>query len=179
MPALRKSKRDLVKLLAFRPMEIDDLSSVRHLHVSSFRAEAGRIHSANESDAFIAHVYSPRYAEELLSQDMLSAWIDDVLVGTAGWCPAGNSGHAARITDVFVRPLFNGHGIGRALVDRVEVAAAKAGFDEYTARVLVSGRPFFERLGYRRTSQGVRNLDHGVDIPVVFMRKSPLSIARH
>ena len=74
------------------------------------------------------------------------------------------------LENVAVAPERQGEGIGRAMLDRAEVAAREAGFDEirlFTHSKMTENRAFYRRLGYRETG---RRDEEGFDR--VFLVKS-------
>ncbi len=165
-------ERRVVELLEFRAIEIDDYAEVRHLHSLAYRILTTGHHSDEQIAAFTQFVRAPDYTRQLLANDLQGAWLDHILVGTAGWNPASDCGTTARITDIFVHPMFVGAGIARTLVQDAEARARSAGFTDFSARASVNAVPFFATLGYAITSHGVRPLGGGIDVPVTFMRKA-------
>ncbi len=172
---LARSLRDVGALSELRPIEIDDLSSVRYVHTTAFRMLASQTYNPDEIEALVEQIRSPAYADQILGTEAVGAWFGDELVGTAGWSHANDTGHIARISDVFVQPLFCGLGIGSLLVKDAEERAARAGFTEVSVRVTQNAIPFFKRLDYLVSSYGVRGTLAGIDLQVAFMRKSGLT----
>ena len=156
----------------FGAIEIDQFSEVRHLHALAFRILTNGHHSTAQIHAFERMVYSQAYTHLLVGNDLWGVWLGRNLLATAGWSPAGDSGTTARITDVFVHPMFRGEGLGGLVVASAEQRAHAAGFVDFSARVGVNAVPFFEILGYSITSHGARPLGQGIDVPITFMRKS-------
>jgi GNAT superfamily N-acetyltransferase len=113
--------------MTLRRVGMDDWANVRYVHASAFRILAGGDCEPAEADAFAAYVRSQDYADRLQSENLYAGWIDGELVGTAGWTPADDSGALARITSVFVRPLFTRLGVGRRLALDAEARARAAG----------------------------------------------------
>jgi GNAT superfamily N-acetyltransferase len=161
-----------------RPLDLDDLSSVRYVHSTAFRRLAALHYTSEEIEAFVEQIYSPAYVEQLLSTDAVAVWVGNELAGTASWSPANDTGHTARISDVFVQPLFSGLGFGTMLVRAMEERARRAGFSETSVRATRNAKPFFASLGYTVTSHGVRSTQAGIGLQVVFMRRAdpPVSL---
>ena len=155
-----------------RAITIDDYAEVRHLHALAYRILTNSHHSATQIDAFENLVYSQDYTRLLIANDLWGIWMGRNLLATAGWSPAGDCGSTARITDLFVHPMFTNEGLGRLAIASAEKRAQAAGFVDFSARVGVNAVPFFQMLGYSITSHGVRPLGQGVDVPVTFMRKN-------
>jgi GNAT superfamily N-acetyltransferase len=171
MPVDDESPRDNPLGLTIREAGVDCWSAVRHLHATAFRTLAAPMLETTELAAFAEWVYSPDYTDLLQTQDLQTVWRDGILVGTAGWVPADDTGASARLTAVYVSPLFTRLGIGRQLVGLAEARARAAGFSAFTARVFPPALAFFQRLGYERSSHGAVSIGSENGIPVVFLRK--------
>lgn len=165
------SKQDFLKAVTFRPVTLDDLSSVRYVHMTAFRILAAEYHSPEEIQAHVDDMMNTDYFEEILQCDLYCALVEEEIVGTGGWCPADDSGATARIRKVFVRPLFTNCGVGRMLVELAEKRALQAGFDKFTVRANINAVSFYERLNFEISSYGVMPTRSGIDLPVAFMRK--------
>jgi len=156
-----------------RPITVDDLSDVRHLHRIAFHRLADRRHAADLTDAYNAYLYLPAFASGVLNADIMGLWLDRALIATAGWEPTDEkSPPTARIVHVAVSPLFNGLGLGRHIVNDAERRASDARFAHFTARATAKSVPFFERLGYSITSRGVTTLAHDAELPITYMRRN-------
>ncbi len=163
--------------ILIRPVGVDDWANVRYVHSTAFRVLSAAFCTPNEIDAFTAFVRSETYAERLMWENLHGAWLDDELVGTAGWIPADDSGTQARITSAFVPPLFTRMGVGRRLVRDAEARALAAGFARFGTRATLNSVGFFEKLGYDVTSYGVHAVMAHQTIPVTYMRKRPAVVA--
>jgi GNAT superfamily N-acetyltransferase len=159
--------------IVIRPVGVDDWANVRYVHSTAFRLLAASFCTPGEIDAFTALVRSEAYAERLMWENLHGAWLDDELVGTAGWIPADDSGTQARITSAFVPPLFTRMGVGRRLVRDAEARALAAGFERFSTRATLNSVGFFEKLGYDVTSYGVHAIAAHQTMPVTYMRKRP------
>lgn len=164
-------RRNLSSLARTALIGIDDLSDVRHLHVSAFNAIGGSIYTEEEVQAFHQHVNSNTYIDRILAAHAVGAWIEDRLVGTSSWCPVGDDRITARIADLFVDPLFGRQGLGEMLLRHAEEGALAAGFSSFVVRVGYHAVGAFEAAGYNLTSQGIYQLTDDVPLAVVFMRK--------
>jgi GNAT superfamily N-acetyltransferase len=159
--------------IAIRPIGLDDLSDVRHVHSLAYRSLTGPALAEDQVDAIVEFVRSPTYSDFLLSHGCIGAWIGNHLCGTAGWGPGSNVGVGAKLAAVCVDPLFSRLGIGRRLVEAAETRARRAGFSTMSSRTTANAVPFFESLGYGTSSQGAWMTPSGVSVPVVHMRKGP------
>ncbi len=156
-----------------RRANVDDYSDVRYVHAAAFKAGTSPQLSDAESRSFISHVNSPDYADVLQRMDLLVAVVNGQLVGTAAWSAGDDSGSSARISSVFVDPMFVGCGIGRRLVREIEKRAADAGFARFTIRATANAVAFFQGLGYEVASHGVGSISAAEGtMPVTFLRKA-------
>jgi len=162
--------------MTIRRVGMDDWASVRYVHASAFRILASSDCEPPELEAFAAYVRSPEYAARLHAENLHAGWLDGELVGTAGWTPADDSGSLARITSVFVRPLFTRLGIGRRLALDAEARARAAGFARFSARATLNSVGFFEKLGYDVTSHGIHAIATEQGMPVTYMRKHEAAV---
>ena len=127
-------------------------------------------HQAEELAALIGRVlmlniskdYPPAYVSSLLDeftpgnikvlsrkQNMYVAVEDGHIVGTASLADYGTpQARQCYGTSVFVAPEFQGKGIGRELMRRIEAKASELGSDKVIVRAAVGAREFYRRLGY-------------------------------
>jgi GNAT superfamily N-acetyltransferase len=156
---------------------LDDWASIRYVHSTSFRLLSASFCTPSEIDAFTSFVRSQTYTGRLMRENLHTGWLGDELIGTAGWTPADDSGTQARITSVFIRPLFTRMGLGRCLARDAEARARAAGFERFSARVTLNSVGFFERLGYDVTSYGTHTVLGDQTMPVTYMRKRTGAVA--
>ncbi len=170
------AREDLLAAVDVGPAQIDEMSTIRHLHASSARRLAAGMLSETETAAFAAHIYSEnhssRVAEAIMSGRLMAARLAGELIGTGGWTPANDAGSVARLIAVFVSPLYARNGVGRRLVSAAETKAQAAGFTVFNVRAPLGASEFFEHLGYEITSHGVWPVDRDVSLPVAFLRKT-------
>lgn len=79
---------------------------------------------------------------------------------------------AARIRAFFVRPAWARRGIGRLLLDRCELEAAKAGFRTAELMATLPGERLYAASGYLGDTRIEYDLGGGVHIDFVPMRKA-------
>jgi GNAT superfamily N-acetyltransferase len=150
-------------------------SDIRSLHALSFRKLTGPAIDSGQCEAFVSRMFAPDYTAALQTNDLQVAVYDGRTIGTAGWVPGDDRGTIARITSVFVSPIYSRLGVGRQLVAAAEARARAAGYALFLARAFQPSTGFFETLGYARSSQGVHALGSEEGIPVVFLRKQDVS----
>jgi GNAT superfamily N-acetyltransferase len=164
------------KALAIRRLGLDDHSNVRHLHARSMHSQSGDALSDAEIAAFVAFVGSPAYSDSLLAEEVWGGFVGGQLVASASWQVNGDDGETARITSVFVHPLFARLGFGGRLLAEVEARAVRSGFDQLGTSTTINAVPFFERHGYQEASRGVKAFGPDCWLPVAFLRKR---VVRH
>lgn len=164
-------RNGIVENTIIRAAGLDDWSAIRQLHALSFNRLSGILFDETAAAAVKLHLETPEYTEELGRQHLAVALVEGYVVGTCGWVASDDHGHAARITSLFVDPLFTRLGIGRRLVWDAEARARAAGFQTLTARATEVTAEYFAALGYEISSQGVATPVPDLAIPVIFMRK--------
>ena len=126
--------------------------------------------------ALVHFIYSPDYSDALLAEEIIGAWLDGELVGSAAWHVGREQGAFARIGPVFVR--HPGFGIGARLLGEVEARARQAGFRQLATWSTADAVPFFERNGYQVTSRGTKTFAPGLTLRVTFLRKDAGPLTR-
>jgi GNAT superfamily N-acetyltransferase len=158
-------------VLSVVPLSVDDFSALRYLHVTALRNQTAEVLSDAEIAAFVRLVQSPAYTDLMMREEVYGGWLHGELVGTVGWQSSADSSSTARIGSIFVRhPRL---GIGRHLIDAAEARAQRCGFVQFSVCVTANAVPFFERMGYRSVSRGVRSLSPDCSLPVTFLKKVP------
>jgi GNAT superfamily N-acetyltransferase len=158
--------------LLVRSAGLDDYSTIRHIQASAIRALTNGLIDEQDALAATATIYSAAYVAELMAKTTYIALLNGDIVATCAWSAGDDRGHAARISALFVLPAFQGRGIAREVVHKVEQDAARHGFDRFSAIVPVELGTFFESMGYATTSFGTsRDVVPGVPLQVAFVRK--------
>lgn len=162
----------LAQMIELRPLTVDDLSVARYIHAAAFARAAHGHYSTADIEAFGQFVRSARYADLMLGNPAVAAWLGSDMVATAAWSPGEAKSPTARVFGLFVRPMFTGEGIGRRIVGHVEEEARGAGYPAIEAAATLNAAPFFEAIGYRFVRQGAWALPTGHEIAVTFLRKA-------
>lgn len=171
-PVSSKRPNNLAPMIELRPLTVDDLSVTRYVHTAAFARGARGHYPAADIEAFHQFVYSPRYADVMLGNPAVAAWLGAEMVATAAWSPGEARSPTARLFGVFVRPMFAGEGIGRRIVAYVEEEARAAGYPALEAAATLNAVPFFEAIGFRFVRGGAWALPTGREIAVAFLRKA-------
>ena len=140
-----KKGHGLAKAITIRVVGLDEYSHVRNLHARAMSSESADCLTEAEIAAFIAFVRSPAYSDLLRGESLYGAFIDGQLIGTASWHVNGDDGQVARISSVFVDPMFMRLGIGGQLLIEVEARAFQSGFNQLGISSTINAVPFFER----------------------------------
>lgn len=162
---------DLGRVVALRPVAIDDMAAARQLHMSAISCLAAEFLSDGEIGALLDMICQPAYVADLVETQLWGAWLDNRLVGTGGWAPSSESRATARIRYLSVDPLFTRCGIGRRLLADAETRATAAGYEEFAIRSGMHMVAFYRNAGYAVTSHGVVATASHVGLPVTYLRK--------
>ena len=158
--------------LVVRRASLDDYSTIRHVQASAIRSLVDKLLEPTESDAATQAVYTSEYLSELLLKTVFVAVLNGAIVGTCAWSASDDRGSSARISALFVAPLFQGAGVGRQLMTGAERDAAHNGYARFAATAPVAIVPLFARLGYVTASFGTsRDVIPATAIQVAFLRK--------
>jgi GNAT superfamily N-acetyltransferase len=119
-------------------------------------ADAAAVHSLihRTIDASYASSYPPRavtwfkgyHSMQAISERAAGGWV--LVVEDADGIVATGTLLGEEICGVFVSPDRQGGGLGRALMDALETAAASAGLAHVTLSVSLPSRGFYEQRGY-------------------------------
>jgi GNAT superfamily N-acetyltransferase len=82
----------------------------------------------------------------------------------------------ARIRAMYTHPDFVRRGVGRAILEASEAAAAGEGFTSLELMGTRSGRPLYEAYGFEPVEE-IEDASGGVPVPMTRMRK-PVEVAR-
>lgn len=126
---------------AIRPARCEDAEGISRAIISALRKTNARDYSA----AVIARVegsFSPAAILDFLKRrTVFVAVVEDSIVGTASL-----EGEVVRT--VFILPEYQGRGIGRALMARVERAAITSNVAILAVPSSVTAEPFYAKLGF-------------------------------
>jgi GNAT superfamily N-acetyltransferase len=143
-----------LRLLAFRSFELSRVSDIRAMQIGSFRVASSHLYDDSESLAYERYIASGELVGRLHGHDVEMALVAGQVVGTVGWTRVGDGVVTARLTDLFVDPLFMRLGIGSQLVRRAEERVRRGGFAILTTCGSPAMTLFFRRLGFRVSARG-------------------------
>jgi GNAT superfamily N-acetyltransferase len=142
-----------------RRAQREDAESISRVIIAALR----ETNAKDYSEAVIARVeqsFSPAAVLGLLERRLVFVAVnEDNIIGTASL-----DGHVVRT--VFVQPQFQGCGVGRALMERVEQAAIEEGVLVLAVPSSVTAEPFYAKLGF----SSLRDSSHGEERTVIMER---------
>ena len=77
----------------------------------------------------------------------------------------------ARVRAMYTDPDFTRRGVGRAIINKCESAAAAAGFKRTRLAATLSGEPLYRTVGYEPVRNCVAKSSKGVEVPLIEMEK--------
>ncbi|MCP4933450.1 MAG: GNAT family N-acetyltransferase [bacterium] len=149
------SKFNLMKLISIVPCTPEDFSDLRALHKMAINATGWHFYSLAEVAAQLIEIDQPDYTIALLSQNVLLAKLDNLLVGAASWRPSNAHLQTAIVTTLYLHPAYTNGGCATALIQKCEQASYDRGFRWISALSDLNSRLFFFKLGYE--AKGYRN----------------------
>jgi GNAT superfamily N-acetyltransferase len=135
----------LVKIRPFEPRDAAAVSAlIRHTMAISNSADYPLERLQPLMDYF-----SPEKVLQLSYERIcLVAEIEERVVGTVAL-------EGAELCTFFIHPDFQGQGIGSQLLAEIERRAIEAGISAIHTDASLTGAPFYERRGYRRTGKEI------------------------
>ena len=171
-----------------RKATLDDRESIAALIAESGRGLSREDYADVQIEAAVASVYGVD-SDLIHDKTYFVAEQNGTLIGCGGWSrrktlfggdkfanrdveyldPAVDS---AKIRAFFVHPQHARKGVARAILDRCEQEATEHGFRSLELMATLPGIKFYEACGYSRQGNFDLELDDGVKLPLVPMRKS-------
>jgi GNAT superfamily N-acetyltransferase len=129
-----------------RTFEPADAIAVSELIATTMRRSNARDYPLDRLEALIAY-FTPEKLRQLASErECLVALTDEGIIGTA-------AREGGELLTFFVHPDHQGRGVGARLLAPLETSARAAGLRMLRVEASVTGTPFYERCGYRRTGE--------------------------
>lgn len=176
---------------ALRAATAADVPTLRGLIARSIRALGARDYSSAQIEAALESAFGVDTALIRDGTYFVATSAEGALVACGGWSRRrtlfGSDARAerdeswldprteaAKIRAFFVDPQHARHGLGRAILERSEGEAARAGFSSFVLMATVPGVPFYERCGYVAQEAITHVLPGGIEIRFVPMTKAPV-----
>lgn len=174
-------------MVSIRPALAAEIPTLEALIIASARSLSQGYYTQDETEAAIAHVFGVD-SELVADGTYLVAEAADGILGCGGWSRratlfggdrfAGRepglldpARDAAKIRAFFVAPHAARRGVGAALLQACESAAAAAGFTRTELMATLPGEPFYASHGYQ-PQPGVSLDCGGVEVRFVPMMKT-------
>jgi GNAT superfamily N-acetyltransferase len=172
----------------FRVAEATDTPALRDLITRSIRSLGAADYSSAQIEAALLGAFGVDSALVADGTYYVAQTEHGTIVGCGGWSRRrtlfGGDTHAerdeslldpgrdsAKIRAFFVDPAHARRGLGRALLERCEAAAAAAGFGQLELMATLPGVQLYAVCGYTPSEQILYRLPGGIDIEFVPMHK--------
>ena len=130
--------------LVVRTFEPADAAAVAALIATTMRRSNARDYPLDRLEALIAYFTPERLRRLATERECLVALVGGHVIGTG-------AREGEELLTFFVHPDHQGRGVGARLLARLEATARAAGLRRLRVEASVTGTPFYERCGYRRT----------------------------
>lgn len=129
---------------SIRPWRPTDLEAIAELYYNTVRHVNARDYSARQIEAWAPEVESIAYWRKRFETREAYVAVEDGEV--AGFAELGGHGH---VDCLYVHHHRQGRGIGRALLQHLELHARGHSVPQLHTEVSVTAKPFFERMGFQ------------------------------
>ena len=129
-----------------RAFEPADANAVSALIATTMRRSNARDYPLDRLEALIAYFTPEKLVQLARERECLVALTGDRIIGTA-------AREGGELLTFFVHPDHQGRGVGARLLAPLEASARAAGLRLLRVEASVTGTPFYERCGYRRTGE--------------------------
>ncbi len=170
--------RSITDIITVKKSTIDDFASIRYLHRLSIKVLGTAYHSDLELAARMALIETNQYATELFYQTLQTAWVENELVGTAGWSVHDPEEKSAYITAIYTHPLFAREGIGNMMLEKAENSAREAGYTKLMVRANLNACSFFTAKGYELIIHDTEAAGTDIFLPVAIMHKEVTALVK-
>ncbi|HVU00891.1 MAG TPA: GNAT family N-acetyltransferase [Polyangiaceae bacterium] len=130
-----------------------DGAGIARVHVAAIRETCSSAYSAEEIQAWSSGLGPDSYARGIETRDLFVAEVATEVVGFAQLNP-----RTGEVDAVYVHPASMGRGVGKALVQRLERAAAERGIELLFLDSSLNAAPFYSACGFRSEGRGTRRL---------------------
>ena len=160
---MSRNRVDVMKSLKFLKATVADVVPLSGLIQRTIRVSNARDYGQKSIDMLCAIFEPEPLVERLENEAILLCFSGDSLVGTVGL-------KGSYLRSLFVDPSFQGQGLGKVLVARIEEEARQREIPEMMLHSSLTAREFYAALGYEFVE--LQSYPEG---PFVLMRK-PLNV---
>jgi len=153
--------------MTIRPATPDDADALCDLHVRSIRVLCAADYTPEQIEAWCRPKAPEKYRKAMTEGGETMF----VAVGEGGSLAGFASFKGDELYAVYVAPESTRRGVGRRLLETVEVAARQAGTMRLRFRSTLTAVEFYLRCGYEKGEETVSRMS-GVEIPCVWMTKT-------
>jgi ribosomal protein S18 acetylase RimI-like enzyme len=156
---------------SIRPFAASDGMALALIHRRAIRALAGGDYSAADCESWSSGIDPRAYVRIAAEDETFEVAVMDH-GPVAGFCS-----HSVRedgpgeICGLFVDPLFQGCGVGRALMRSAETYLIGQGVAAIEIGASLNGEPFYRSFGFERVAQAKISTRGGRDITISKMRR--------
>lgn len=144
--------------IGIRPFVVDDGEQVSRVIIRCLREVNSRDYTSSQIERLCREFSPSKVRERFGNRASFVAFQNDVVVGTATL-------DGDEIRSVFVRPDLQNKGIGRVLMEQIEVAAKASGADVLRGYSSLAAIHFYLHLGYEKLREK-READGEVTIEI-------------
>lgn len=153
-------------MIALRQATLEDLALLWNLRTRAVAHGCPRHYTPEVLAVWLASPAPASLGRHIEHGGGLVAVEDGAIIGYAVLDPLSGEVDAA-----FVDPLQQGRGIGRVLLDALEVNARAGGLERLFLSASLNALPFYERAGFVAVREELYPHRSGIGIPSVFMEK--------
>ena len=125
-----------------RPYRASDLDAVIDIFLRAIREVARRDYTSQQIDAWAR---ADRGEWDVWRREART-FVAEIEGEPAGFSDLEEDGH---LNMMFVHPLYQGRGVARALLERIETEAKSLSLPRLFTEASITARPFFARRGFR------------------------------
>jgi putative acetyltransferase len=127
-----------------RPWRRGDVPPIARLYYETVHTVNARDYSPSQIQAWAPRVYDDAFWLRRFRR--YSVYVAEIDGEVAGFTELGRDG---AIDCFYVHHRRQGHGVGRALMDRLLAEVRRRRIEQLSADVSITARAFFERMGFR------------------------------
>lgn len=157
--------------ISIKPARIEDAEQLAHVQFNSVHGTGAKFYSREVCQEW-SPVPSPKRTNGFIKaissgqEIMFVAWVGGEMAGFASIVPAGSELRA-----VYVDPKFGNLGVGKMLLQRVELEARNRGITKLEMHASLSAEDFYKSQGYIVLERIDHTLGSGKKMPAIKMEK--------